>query len=411
MSYVLTSVPAVAPRPKAAVVPAQATKGRLESIDILRGVAMVFMALDHVRDFFSGAAYDPTVLEHTTPALFMTRWVTNFCAPAFIFLAGTSVFLSSSRGKSKPELSRFLLTRGIWLIILEVTVLRFAMVFSFDYSFVNFTVLWAIGWSMIALAGLIYLPTWAVAAFGIAMIAGHNLLDGIQVTAPPWARVLWTTLHGPPRSYLTRVGVRAHILYPLIPWIGVMATGYVFGRLYSFQRPYRRKVLMVLGLMLTAAFVVVRTLNVYGDPDPWKVQSTPLYTLLSFLNVSKYPPSLQFLLVTLGPCFVALSLLDRDWGPGGLTDVLLTFGRVPLFFFLVHWATAHALAVVVARINHQPSAWLFQVPPFDMPPEYGYGLPMVYLMWAVVVVGLYPACRWFADLKKRRRDLVWLSYL
>ncbi len=297
--------------------------------------------------------------------------MTHFCAPAFVFLAGTSVYLSSSRGKSRPELARFLLSRGLWLIVLEVTALRFAMVFSFDYSFVNFTVLWAIGWSMIALAGLIYLPTWAVAAFGIAMIAGHNLLDGIEVGAPPWVRVLWTTLHGPPQSFHTKVGVKTHILYPLIPWIGVMATGYVFGRLYSFQRPFRRKVLMVLGLALIAAFVAIRALNVYGDPDPWSVQATPLYTLLSFLNCSKYPPSLLFLLMTLGPCFVALSLLDRDWRPGGLDDALLTFGRVPLFFFLVHWATAHALAVVVALVNHQPSAWLFQVPPSTCRPATG----------------------------------------
>ncbi len=390
--------------------PSQETKPRLESIDLLRGLALVVMALDHVRDYFSSGEFSPTDLDQTTPALFFTRWFTHFCAPVFVFLAGTSVLLSAARGKSRPELTRFLITRGVWLIVLELTVLRFGMCFSFDYHWVSLSILWAIGWSMIALAALIWLPTPVVGAIGVAIILGHNLLDPMTVDKPAWLKAFWVALHGPPETLPTRQGIKAHVMYPLLPWIGVMAAGYAFGEIVRMARPWRRRAFLGIGIGMTLGFFLIRALNVYGDPERWTIQRTPLFTLLSFLNVEKYPPSLDFLLITLGPPIAFLAYLDRDWEPGGLDTWLVTYGRVPLFFFLLHWQVVHALAVIFAAVRGQPIGWMFEVPPFDSPPSYGYGLGTVYLVWALVVVGLYPACRWFAGVKKRRHDLWWLSY-
>ncbi len=395
-------------------VPAR-SKPRLDSIDLLRGVAIVFMILDHVRDYFSAAQFSPADLNRTTPALFFTRWVTHFCAPVFVSLAGTSVYLSARGGKTRPELARYLLTRGLWLILLELTVLRFGMCFSLDYRWVSFTILWAIGWSMIALAGLIALPTPVVGAIGLAIVCGHNLLDGVAFDHPNWLRVFWTALHGLRQTPFTRRrGLHAVIMYPVLPWIGVMACGYAFGAVLEMERRRRRRVMLDLGFSMLIGFLALRALNVYGDPDPWQHRSTLLATVLSLLNVTKYPPSLQFLLITLGPSLIALACLDRerdpDRKPGRLESWLLTFGRVPMFVFLVHWQVIHGLAVLVAFFRGQPVGWMFQEPPFETPDNYGYRLPIVYLIWAVVVIGLFPACRWFADLKKRRRDLWWLSY-
>jgi len=406
MAFTLTA-PAVAQpaRARAAV-----AAPRLDSIDLLRGVAMVVMALDHVRDYFSRAQFSLMDLDRTTPALFFTRWTTHFCAPVFVFLAGTAVFLSARRGKTSRELTRFLITRGVWLIFLELTILRFGMCFSFDYHWVSLTVLWAIGWSMIALAALIWLPTPFVGAIGVAIIAGHNLLDHVTFEHPARLKALWAVLHGPPDTFHTRAGITAHVMYPLLPWIGVMAAGYAFGSVVQRDRAQRRPLILALGLAMTLAFLMLRALNVYGDPDPWGEQSTPLFTLMSFLNVTKYPPSLQFVLITLGPALMLLACLDRDWEPGGLDSWLITYGRVPLLYFLLHWQLVHGLAVLVAAVRGESVRWMFQVPPFDAPEGYGYGLPVVYLVWAVVVIGAYPICRWFAELKQRRRDLWWLSY-
>jgi uncharacterized membrane protein len=383
---------------------------RVESIDLLRGVAIVFMALDHVRDYFSNAQHSATNLDYTTPALFFTRWFTHFCAPVFIFLAGTGVYLSARHGTSRADLAKFLVVRGVWLIFLELTILRFGICFSLDYHWVSLTILWAIGWSMIALAALIALPTPVVGAIGVAIIVGHDLLDGVTFDHPRWLEMFWIALHGPPETFHTRAGINAHVMYPVLPWIGVIVAGYAFGALLELERPRRRRLMMYTGFGMIAAFVLIRALNVYGDPYPWEHRPTALYTLLSFMNVSKYPPSLLFLLITLGPSSIALAWLDRDWEPGGLDTWLITFGRAPMFFFLLHWQVIHLLAFLIAALRGQPTGWMFRVPPFDAPPDYGYGLPGVYLVWASVVIGLYPACRWFANLKGRRHDLWWLSY-
>jgi len=378
-------------------------------VDLLRGLIMALMVLDHTRDFFTNARFDATDLSQTTPAIFFTRWVTHFCAPVFMFLAGVGASLSASRGKPRPELARFLATRGLWLIFLEVTVSRFGLFFNLDYKFTPFIVLWALGCSMIALSALIFLPELVIAAFGLAMIAGHNLLDGLsaqQVGLPRW---LWSMLHqpGPPPIELAP-GRSCMFLYPLIPWVGVMAVGYAFGALLRLEPLKRRRVLLSLGLATTLAFVALRATNLYGDPRPWASQASPLFTLMSFLNCQKYPPSLLYLLMTLGPAIALLALLDRPVGP--LARPLLILGRVPLFFYLLQWPALHGLAVAVAVANRQPYGWLLGGGPFGAPSGYGYDLPFTYLMWAVTLVLLYPACRWFADLKRRRAD-VWLSYL
>lgn len=383
----------------------ETTKGRLASVDLLRGSVMILMVLDHVRDYLMDARVDPTNLEMTTPGLFFTRWITHFCAPTFMFLAGASAFLTGIRGKSRGQLSLFLIKRGLWLILLEQTWVSFTLTFTLPKA-VLALILWAIGWSMIALAGLIYLPRAAVGAIGISLIAFHNLFDGVGFENAGLGSLLWRLLHQPG---FVPLGGGVGILegYPLIPWIGVMAVGYAFGPWLLLPPDRRGTILLALGLGLTLGFVGLRALNVYGDPRPWSVQATPLLTLVSFLNCQKYPPSLLYLLMTLGPAILTLAWIDRL--PGVLADPLATFGRVPLFFFLLQLPVAHLLGVAVAALRGQPVAWLFQTAPFESPQGYDNSLATVYLCWVVAVAILYPPCRWFAGVKSRRRD-PWLSY-
>jgi uncharacterized membrane protein len=385
-----------------------AGRSRLTAVDLLRGLVIVLMALDHARDFFTSVRFDATDLTQTTAALFLTRWVTHFCAPVFVFLAGTSAFLYQARGRTRGEVSRFLLTRGLWLVVLELTVVRWAWMFNFNYTtellFVQ--VIWALGISMIVLAGLIHLPTWAIAAAGIGMIAGHNLFDGVTPESLGAWGPLWTILHVQTAIPLGGEQV-LFVIYPLIPWIGVMAAGYAFAPLLRRPERERRRLLLGLGVGLTLAFLVLRAVNGYGDPAPWSGQDSPGRTVLSFLNTTKYPASLLFLLMTLGPAIALLPLLERWTGP--FARAITVFGRVPLFFYVLHLALIHALALLVGTLaGFDPRSflrvWLF------LPDEWGYGLGVVYLVWAGVVVALYPACRWFAGVKARRRE-AWLSYL
>jgi uncharacterized membrane protein len=385
---------------------------RLDSIDLLRGLVMILMALDHVRDFFSDRLFlDATDLTTTTPANFLTRWVTHYCAPTFIFLAGTAAFLSRSRGKSTPALSWFLLTRGIWLAFFEVVVNRFMWMFNYDLHHHGAGVFWAIGWSMVALSVLVYLPTRVVTVFGVSMIALHNLLDGLTPAAvrlPGW---LWTILHSPGEATVVE-GYTFGTGYCLIPWIGVMAAGYGFGTVMLLDRATRRRQVFRLGMALTLGFIILRAANVYGDPRPWSVQSSPLWTFLSFLNCTKYPPSLLFLLMTLGPALLALAVFDRPLG--SLAGPVITFGRVPLFYYVLHIPLIHGGAVLLdyVRFGWSPLATSgpWEVRPGEIPDSYGVSLPVVYLIWVGVVMILYLPCRWFAAVKQRRRD-VWLSYL
>jgi uncharacterized membrane protein len=390
--------------------PAVRTAPRIESVDIVRGIIMILMALDHTRDFF-GVRTDPTNLTTTTVALFFTRWITHFCAPTFFLLTGVGSALSLAKG-TKQELSRFLLTRGIWLIVLEVTVLRcLGFQFNFDYRVTGLTVLWALGWSMIALSALVHLPTKVIATIGLVLIVGHNAFDSVRSSKP-----FWVMLHQP--GFLLRTPDHVVFLaYPLLPWIGVTAVGFALGRIYSWDAERRRAFLLRMGIALPLAFVVLRALNVYGDPVPWAQQSSTSLTVVSFLNATKYPPSLLFLLMTLGATLLGLRVFDGGGG-GGVSRVFrpaLRIGKVPLFFFLLHLPLIHLLAVVVSFTRYGSAQWFFESPsldryPFTLPPGWGYSLPVVYGFWILVLVLMYPLCSWFAGVKARHRAL-WLRYL
>jgi len=390
--------------------PSDKPRARLESVDILRGLVMVLMVLDHVRDFFDHADRDATNPETTSIPLFFTRWVTHFCAPTFVFLAGTGAYLATTRGMTRRQTSRFLFTRGIWLIVLELTVARIGMTFDPTFRTFPLIVLWAIGASMVALSALVWLPTSVVAAIGVAMIAIHNRFDGVRPDSFGPLADVWRLLHVPGMLEHQVAGRRFFALYPLVPWIGVMAAGFGFGAIVKLPRAgVRRGLCLAIGLGMIAAFVALRWSNAYGDPRPWSPQERgPAYTVLSFLNCQKYPPSLLFLLMTLGPAITVLAIFDQ--GAGCIGRRLATFGRVPLFYYLLQWPLIHVLAIAYNALKGEPYQWLLGGGAFGSPPGYGHGLPVVYAMWVVTVLILYVPCRWFADLKRRRRD-VWLSYL
>ena len=386
---------------------------------------MVIMMLDHTRDFVHNAAreFDPTDLSRTNIALFFTRWITHFCAPTFVFLAGTSAYLQLARGKSKAELSKFLVTRGLWLILLEITIVQWVVTFRPDYRFLGFLqVIWVIGVSMIVLAGLIHFPKTVIAVFGLLMIALHNLADGIRVTGwrgpgtpnPGLGAKLWILLHQAFDGFAI-FGENSPVLfliYPLIPWIGVMACGYVFGVVYQFDAARRRRLLLIIGGSATLLFIIIRAINRYGDLFVWKQQKNAVFTVLSFINTWKYPPSLLFLLMTLGPAILFLALFETRSPSGPIRNFFITFGRVPLFFYVLQWFTAHVISILLHLAFGKPMAWLFGSPlNFGPPPQgIGFNLGIVYLSWIAGVLILYPLCRWFAAVKQRRRDW-WLSYL
>jgi uncharacterized membrane protein len=399
------------------------SKERVDAVDLLRGIVMVIMLLDHTRDFVhaDGLRFDPTDVSRTWPLLFFTRWITHFCAPIFVFLAGTGAYLQQLRGKSKRELSRFLITRGLWLIVLEFTVVRLGVFFTVDYwNLLGFMqVIWVIGVSMIVLAGLIHLPLRAVAWIGIGMIVAHNLLDDITVTAwrgpgtptPGFGASIWIILHQGGLFFpLGFPGPPMVVLYPLIPWIGVMAAGYAFGAVYRLDPATRRRWLLRNGAALTIAFVVLRAVNFYGDPSHWSTQASPVMTALSFLSVSKYPPSLLFLLMTLGPALIFLGFFDRV-GRSRLTGPLIVFGRVPMFFYLLQWPVAHGVGLLASMLAGKPFAHLIGAPIGNAPgPDAGFGLGTVYMFWIGGTLLLYPLCKWYANLKGTGR-YPWLSYL
>jgi uncharacterized membrane protein len=365
-----------------------AARTRFQSVDILRGLVMALMALDHTRDFFSDTGFNPR--DVTEAGVFLTRWITHFCAPTFVLLAGLSAYLYG-RDRSVGETSRFLFTRGLWLIAIEFTLVRLGWAFEF-VSHPTAGVIWVIGASMVVLAGLIHLPRWAIAVFALVTIAGHNLFDGMATGGVGLLAALWHVLHEPGDIALGG-DVSVYILYPLIPWVGVMAAGYALGPAMEMQPAARRRILFGLGAAITFGFVLLRLANVYGDPTPWTVQATSLTTVLSFLNCEKYPPSLLFLMMTLGPALMLLAALEDVQGV--TVDWLAVFGRVPFFFYVVHIYLIHAL-MVATRLATGSEPTL--------------GLLGIYGVWLVVLVLLYPACRWFAGLKQRRREW-WWSYL
>jgi len=374
---------------------------------------MVVMALDHVRDYFHLGAmiYDPVNMDTTTPALFFTRFITHYCAPIFVFLAGTSAFLYGSK-KSKAQLAKFLMSRGLWLIIVEIIIMDFLWWFDITFSFINLQVIWAIGICMILLGILIYLPKKLILIFGLAMVFGHNLLDGIVMQGSSLKSVIWYILH---QQNFVPFGTRfVGIFYPIIPWVGVMALGYVFGSLYQsgFDINSRKKWLLRLGLGSVILFFVLRVINLYGDPIPWSVQKNDTFTVMSFFNVYKYPPSLLFLLITLGPGFLFLYATESI--KNKITDFFLVFGRVPFFYYILHIFIIHLSALVIHALlggNWRDMILDASIFTTNTLATYGYSLFVVYLVWIAIVLSLYPVCKKYMEYKVTNKDKWWLSYL
>jgi uncharacterized membrane protein len=395
-------------------IPADRRAYRLSAIDMVRGLVIVIMAIDHVRDFtMVGTEQDPMTNPNITAAVFLTRWITHFCAPVFVLLAGTSVGLMAAR-KSRREITGFLVGRAAWLIFIEVLVLSNLATFSprgipemGGSIIVIMQVIWAIGASMLALAGLQYLGRRVCLVVGIALVVSHNLLDPFWfANALLEDRPLWVALHAQmsfhagPFQFL--------FVYPVLAWVGVMLVGFGASEVFELPAARRNAVLLRAGLALTAAFVLLRTIDVYGDPNPWQLQpGGTAATVIDFLNTTKYPPSLLFLLMTLGPAAVLCALADR-W-TGTVKSALVTFGRVPFAFYVPHFLLIHVLAILLG-IAQGFDARQFVTIFFFFPKGYGVGLPGVYALWAVVVIVLYPFCRWVAAVKARRHDW-WLSYV
>jgi len=425
-------------------------RGRVQSIDIVRGAVMLLMAIDHVRVYSGLPAGGPT------PGIFLTRWITHFVAPAFIFLAGTSAFLHGRKQADTRALARFLVTRGLWLVLLELTVLRVAWTLNFEFGhYLLAGVIWVIGWCMVLLAGLIFLPVRALAAFGMVVVLGHNILDRFvpslyaMLEKSHWGW-LWQFLYLGGPIQIGQHGPTLFVLYSIVPWVAVMALGYVFGRVMIMDEPMRRKICVALGTASIVAFLVLRGFNLYGDPRPWVApahsahaqsqnaphpgatgsaataslvaqQSAPATpprrpqapAWISFLNTTKYPASLLFLLITLGPMLLVLPFLENAGGRAA--GLLRIFGRVPFFYYVLHIPLIHLAAVIVSLLRTGSVApWLFMNHPVmnpPSPPGYVWSLGLLYLVWVIVVPLLYIPCRWFAGVKQRRKDIGFLSYL
>lgn len=387
---------------------------RIESIDILRGLVMVIMALDHTRDYFHYGSFfsNPTNLETTTPFLFFTRFITHYCAPIFVFLAGTSAFLYGTN-KTKKNLFKFLFTRGLWLIFLEFTLNNFLWWFDISFSFIVLQVIWAIGLSMVVLSLLVFLQKKILLAIGIILVLGHNILDSIKVTGNNFEDIIWYILHQGGQIY-TSPDQTIGAYYPVIPWIGIIILGYCFGYFYKkdFNVALRKKWLLYLGFGAIGIFFIIRSFNVYGDPSPWAIQDTSAKTIMSFFKVSKYPPSLAYTLITLGPAMLFLYGIESI--KNKVTNFLLVFGRVPLFYYFVHILVIHVLAIIgiilfggnwqdmIITKNAFSTGKLF---------NYGYSLFVVYLVWIAVIAFLYPFCKKYMIYKANNKNKWWLSYL
>lgn len=381
-------------------------RARLDSIDLLRGLIMLVMALDHTREFFTAGRASPR--DVTEPALFLTRWITHFCASNFILLAGFGAFLYVARRRTRKEGSVFLLTRGLWLIFLELTVIRLGWSFELWPGVVLLQVIWAIGWSMVILAGFLFLPRSVVGAIALATIAGHNLFDSVQPEAWGGMGWLWSLLHKPAFFQLTPE-IRVLAFYPLVPWVAVLAAGYAFGPVFTWSPERRQRALLVAGTLLLVLFVLLRTTGIYGDPVPWRKQESVLPSILSFLDCEKYPPSLLFLCMSIGPALLALAWFDK-WR-GALARFFITFGRVPLFYYVLHIYLIHLLALALAVAQRRNPAWLLHgLPPMANPADWDLSLPAVYGVWTLVVLLLWMPCHWFAQLKQRK-PAWWMSYL
>ena len=391
-----------------------APRYRVNSIDILRGIVMVIMALDHVRDFFHDQAFiaNPTDPATATPAIFFTRWITHYCAPVFVFLAGTSAYLSGLK-RTKRELSSFLLKRGFWLVLVEVFIVSLGITFNPLYNIVFLQVIWAIGISMIFLGLFIWLPFKAILLIGLIIVFGHNLLDALEAERNQQVGFWWDLIHhGSFAIYPVTENHVVALLYPFMPWVGVMMLGYCFGRLYrmDFDPVARKKWLIYIGVTTIIVFVVVRLINQYGDPSPWMQQKNSWRTFLSFLNVTKYPPSLTFTSMTLGPAILLLAFIEQI--SNVVTRFFATFGRVPFFYYVIHFYLIHALCVMVFFLSGYTTDQIVtpQFPFLFRPPTFGFDLWVVYLVWILVIAIMYPLVRWFNRYKMTNTQW-WVSYV
>ena len=396
---------------------AQATQKRIDSIDVLRGIVMVIMAIDHVRDFLHQGAYldDPLNISTTTPVLFFTRWITHLCAPTFVFLSGLSIYLQSTR-KSSSELSSFLIKRGLWLIFVEFGLITLGMTFNPFYSLLIMQVIWAIGISMIILGFLSRLPYKILLAIGLFIVLGHNALDFLEAE-PGFKAGFWWDLfhHGSFAIYPIAKDHFIAIMYPFVPWTGLMILGYCFGIFFTskFTSEHRQKILLRFGLSLIGFFILLRGINLYGDPNPWTPQNTMFHTFLSFIKVHKYPPSLAYMSVMIGFAILALSFLETIQNK--ITKAFRVFGRTAFFYYILHFYLVHTICMIlyfsrghslVEAINSlQTFPFLFSIK------GEGYSLGFVYLIWMLIISGLYPLCKWYDSYKTAHKEKWWLSYL
>ncbi len=393
---------------------ATALKYRIQSIDILRGIIMIIMALDHVRDFFHihGMDGDPADLTTTTPLLFLTRWITHFCAPTFVFLSGVSAYLSGIR-KTKAELRSFLIKRGLWLIVVEFAIVTFGITFDPSYNIIILQVIWAIGLSMVILGLFVGASPAVILITGAVIFLGHNAFDYIQVPDTTTAGKLFHLLVVGPRGVFPISGGRIFlVLYTAIPWTGVMLLGYSAGRIFNkaVDAAKRQRLLTTIGLACVAAFIILRFINGYGDPAPWSTQKSSIMTFLSFLNTTKYPPSIMFSFMTIGPSILLLAFFEQRRNK--LTAIFTVYGKVPFFYYIIHFYSIHVLCMIFFFINGHSFSEAVDPKSFAVfrPFHFGYGLPVVYLIWIGLVVLLYKPCKWFSKYRATHTQW-WLSYL
>lgn len=387
---------------------------RITSIDILRGLVMIIMALDHTRDFFHQPAMisDPLNPATTTVPIYFTRWITHFCAPVFVLLSGVSAYLASLK-KTPQEASLFLIKRGLWLVIVEIVIVTFGITFNPFYNFIVLQVIWAIGWSMVILGLLSLISYKAILITGIILFFGHNILDSVTLPETGTTGVLWKLFFRASGSIFSLDS--SHFvgdMYAILPWTGVMLIGYSIG--YWFRKDFpaekRKKLLLTAGAGLIVAFIVLRFANAYGNPSPWIKGESFIDNLLAFLNTNKYPPSLHYLAMTLGPACLALALLENV--KGKLTDIISVYGKVPFFYYILHFYLIHIITVIVFFATGHTSAEIVDpnLPFLFRPLFFGYGLPVVYAIWLSVVVLLYLPCKKYSNYKLTHKQW-WLSYV
>jgi uncharacterized membrane protein len=388
-------------------------KNRIYSLDLLRGLVMIIMALDHTRDFFHFDAFlhDPLDIKTTSIPLYFTRWITHYCAPVFVFLAGTSIYLQSLR-KTKEELSPFLFKRGAWLMFVEIIIVTFSWTFDFSFPVIVLGVIWAIGISMFLMGFLTRLPYFAVLVIGTLIAFGHNIFDSVESTHNGF---WWDLLrNGNFAFHEIAPGHQVAIIYPFVPWLGLMMLGYCFGKIYEpgFEVAQRKKALRIAGLSLIALFVALRFLNSYGNPFRWEIQNEPIFTFLSFLNVHKYPPSFLYMCITIGSALIFLSIFESV--NNKVTQIISVYGRVPFFYYILHFYILHNLCMLLfvmrGHAYNENTPDIFGIPFRGVIIGEGYSLTVVYIIWIAMVAALYPLCKWFSEYKKRN-NYWWLSYL